>query len=140
MEGIIFTYWTTAFNMSYSSFCYLVIFGPANHIFELFRFVFEDSTPNHAWGTYKLVFQCKKLISEEIDLLFLNFPWFGLCLAFLASMASKTKTMLKPDLLLPYDLRNVEKLLKFVNFQLWPLLWPLTKFWPFYNFLSHFKV
>ena len=140
MEGIIFRYWNTAFSMSYWSFCYLVIFGPANHIFELFRFVFEDSTPNHVWGTYKLVFQCKKFVFGEIDLLFWNFPWFGLCLAFLASMASKTKTLLKPDLLLPYDLRYVEKLLKFVIFQLWPLLWPSKNFWPFYNFPSHFKV
>ena len=40
-------YWNTAFNMFYLIFCYLAIFGPANHIFELFRFVFEDSTPNH---------------------------------------------------------------------------------------------
>ena len=70
--------------------------------------------------TYELVFQCKKFVFGEIDLLFWDFPWFGLCLAFLASMASKTKMMLKPDLLLPYDLRNVEKLLKFIIFQLWP--------------------
>ena len=127
-------------NIIPSIFLYSQNFWPASHIFELFRFVFEDSTLNHVWGTYKLVFQCKKFVFGEIDLLFWNFPWFGLCLAFLASMASKTKTLLKPDLLLPYDLRYVEKLLKFVIFQLWPLLWPSKNFWPFYDFSSHFKV
>ena len=52
-------------------------------------------------------------------------------------MASKTKMMLKPDLLPPNDLRNVSK---FNNFEVWPLLWPSKFFWPLYIFPDHFKV
>ena len=49
-------------------------------------------------------------------------------------MASKIKMVLKPDPLLPNDLRNVKKLSKFDNFEVWPLLWPSKKFQPFFNF------
>ena len=117
--------------MCYSSFCYLAIFVPANHIFELIRFVFEDSTPNHAWGTYELVFQCKKFVFGENDLLFWDFPWFGLCLAFFASMASEIKMMLKPDLLLPYDLGNVENFFEICYFSSVAFVMALKKFLAF---------
>ena len=33
-----------------------------------------------------------------------------------------------------------EKLSKFDNFEVWPLLWPSKFFWPFYIFPGHFKV
>ena len=55
-------------------------------------------------------------------------------------MASKTKMIIKPDLLPPNNLRNVKKLSKFNNFEVWPLLWPSKNFWPFYIFPCHFKV
>ena len=83
---------------------------PVYPFFQFYMFICEHAALNHFLGIYKWLFQHQEAIFGEFDLPLWKFLWSGLCLAFLALMASKIKMVLKPDLLLPNDLRNVKKL------------------------------
>ena len=80
--------------------------GPVNLFLQLYMFLFEHSTLNHVWVTYKWLFQYWETIFEGFDLPLWKFLWSDTCLA---CLASKTKIMLKPDLLPPNDLKNIKK-------------------------------